>query len=101
MASTKKEQEIEREIKRLAKLMESKGIKVRREKLARGHYFRVKSGACELVGQDHVFIDKRLPNEHQVSILLDAFVERNIGLESADITELSVQSKSLLSNLIS
>lgn len=99
MASTKKELEVEREIKRLCKLMETKGVKVRREKLARGHFFRVKSGTCEIVGEDHVFIDKRLPNEHQVAILLDAFVERKLTLENNELSELSAQSRNLLSNL--
>ena len=98
-ASKKSELEIEREIKRLSKIIEAKGVKVRREKLVRGHSFRVKSGACEIVGQEHVFIDKRLPTESQVAILLDAFVERNLCLEASELSELSARSKSILSSL--
>lgn len=98
-ANKKSELEIEREIKRLTKIMEAKGVKVRREKLARGHSFKVKSGACELTGQEHVFIDKRLSNEIQVAILLDAFVERKLCLEASELQELSVRSRSLLSGL--
>jgi len=96
MAKTKKELELEREIKNIGKLIESKGIRVRREKLSRGHNFKVRSGNCVLTGSDHIFIDKRLPQEQQMMLLIDVLNQGSIEISVEEASVLSDKSKSLL-----
>ena len=88
--------EIEREIKNLSKIIESKGVKVRREKLSRGHNFKVRSGNCVLTGQDHVFLDKRLPQEQQMMLLCEVLSQKELKISPEEATILSDKSKSLL-----
>ncbi len=96
MAKTKKELEVEREIRNIGKLIESKGIKVRREKLSRGRNFKVRSGNCVLTGSDHIFIDRRLPQEQQMMLMLDVLNQESIEISSEEASVLSDKSKSLL-----
>ena len=101
MAKTKKVEkelgkEIEKEIQSLSKIIESKGIKVRREKLSRGHNFKVRSGNCVLTGQDHVFLDKRLPKEQQMLLLFEILSQKELKITPEDASILSDKTKSLL-----
>ena len=99
MAKTKKsekEKEIEREIKNLSKIIESKGIRVRREKLSRGNSFKVRSGNCILTGTDHVFLDKRLPADQQMMLLFEVFGQKELTLSAEEASILSDKSRSLL-----
>lgn len=66
---SKKELELESKIVLLKKEFEDQGFTVRREKLARGTAFRVKSGGCLLIDQKVVFVDRRLPLEQQYGVL--------------------------------
>lgn len=99
MAQKKKSKqvlEIERDIKALKALFEKAGLTVRRESLSRGYSFAVRSGECTLQGSDLVFVDKRLPLENQLNILLDKVVERELDLNKMDKTSLSARTAKLL-----
>lgn len=65
----------------LASQIEKSGIRVRREKLARGAAFRAKSGNCKFGADDLLFVDRRLPEDQQLSLLVDYVVENNIPLD--------------------
>ena len=93
---SKAEIEDDRQIRLLAKALKSKGLEIRREKLARGDAFRVKSGSCKFSGQDIIFIDSRLPYNNQLSVLIDYIVDSEIDLDSGDMKELSSSTQSLL-----
>ncbi len=61
----------ESQIKTMCQSLSAMGITVRREKLARGQSFRVRSGNCVFSGDNLVFVDRRLPLEQQISVLSD------------------------------
>ena len=72
---SKKELLAERQLRVISGIFERLGIVVRREKLASGPSFRVKSGNCLFGGKPVVFVDRRLPAEQQQSVLADYLVE--------------------------
>jgi hypothetical protein len=65
------DRECELKIRKLVKDSSSLGLVVRREKLTQGPSFRVKSGKCFLTGKRTVFIDKRLPPDQQLTLLIE------------------------------
>ena len=65
----KAEKAKELEIRALQKALQKQGIVLRRENLARGSSFKVKSGECVYSGKRHIFIDRRLPVEQQLATL--------------------------------
>lgn len=69
----------------LCRLLQSRGVTVRRENLSRGNAFRVKSGNCLLSGKDLIFVDKRLPAAQQLSLLLDMAVELQLPFEEQEL----------------
>ncbi len=86
---SKQEREADRQLRILGKILEARGISVRREKLSRGPAFRVKSGECIYTGKPHLFVDRRLPSEQQISLILDFFQECSLTLEDAELEQLS------------
>ena len=102
MAKKKTEAEKEelRQIKALIELFETKGITVRRENLSRVPSFKVKSGECLLTGENILFLDKRLPNDQQISVLVDYLFDSDIAMSPEEIQAFPKQLKSLIeSNL--
>ena len=95
-SKTKEEQNNEKQIKILIKALKDTGHEVRREKLARGDSFRVKSGSCNFSGQNIIFIDSRLQTEQQLTLLVDSIVERQVALSPETTIGLSPSIKSLL-----
>jgi len=93
---TKQELAAEREIRALRAAIERSGVKVRREKLSRGISYRVKSGECEYAGEGHIFVDRRLPLDRQIDILLDSLVDNECSLEKTEISHLSKQTLDIL-----
>ena len=91
---SKSEELEERDLRLLLKALERRGVSVRREKLARGPSFRVKSGQCEVYGESVFFLDRALAPSQQLSLALDYLVESGIQLSSEELTEL--RSKTLL-----
>ena len=94
---TKKEKADEQELRRLIELLAGRNLVVRREKLARGYSYRVKSGDCVLSGENLVFVDKRLPLEQQLSVIIDYLMSYRIVLDDTELEQLSRKTQSLLS----
>ncbi len=90
------EKKEESQIRLLAKALLQSGIEVRREQLARGHSFRVKSGDCLHTDRSLLFVDRRLPLSQQLSVLVDYIVDKDLQLPSEVIGDLSAQTRSLL-----
>ncbi|OVE80151.1 hypothetical protein BVY02_01270 [bacterium J17] len=86
---TKKEKQSEISVRRLVKALRNRGLEVRREPLSRGSNFRVKSGNCLLAGEKIVFVDRRLPAEQQISLLIDYVIDLDIELSEKEMEFLS------------
>ena len=99
---SRKDSMLEKQLKQLIKLIAGGGYEVRREKLVRGHSFKVKSGNCLYAGQKLIFLDKRLPLSKQFDVLIDYLIELKIKLKSEEMIELPEKSRVLLeqNNLI-
>ena len=96
MAGRNTAREEETEVRALTEALKRHGIVVRREKLARGHEFRVKSGSCRALGKNLLFVDKNLPTAQQLGLLVDYFVEKRIGLLPNELERVSTSRRSLL-----
>jgi len=88
---------MERCIRDMVSMVKERGITVRREKLARGSQFRVKSGDCSLEGEKLLFVDKRLPPLHQLGFLLDYIREEGITLSEEELSVLPPSTRQTLS----
>ena len=95
VAKSERERQTEVQISVLAGLFEHRGIRVRREKLSRGQAFRVKSGQCMVSGERFVFVDRRLPHEQQVALLVDYLVDFGFELSQEEEARLSPKTQSL------
>lgn len=91
-----KEREEELQVKKLVELFNRRGWSVRREKLSRGSSFRVKSGNCLFSGQNLVFVDRRLPVQQQLSVLIDYALELDFKIAEDELAELSKPIAALL-----
>ncbi len=78
-------------------ILRERGIAVRREKLSRGHSYRVKSGDCVFSGENMVFIDKRLPLEQQQSVIVDYLIDQRIAPNNEELEQLSTRTRALFS----
>jgi hypothetical protein len=74
----------ESRIKNLCRVFTKRGITVRREKLARGQSYRVRSGECLFSGEKLVFVDRRLPLQQQYSVLCDYLADYRIELDEEE-----------------
>lgn len=81
--------EKEAELRGLTKTLKTKGIEVRRENLATGAAYRTKSGNCYCAGQDFIFVDRRLPVDQQVSLLVDYLLNSNLSFSQEELESLS------------
>ena len=73
----------DRELRLLTNLLKEHGLSVRREKLSRGHSFRVKSGSCVFRGSEVLFVDRNLPPRQQVTLLAEFCLEHKIALPAS------------------
>ena len=96
MALSSQEKEQEFQVKLLSGILENKGFSIRRENLSRGHSFRVKSGDCVFSGQNVIFLDRRLPLEQQISLLIDYIIYIGLELSKTEEDSLSGFSKKIL-----
>ena len=85
----------ETKVKDLSKIFLNRGIEVRREKLASGHAFRIKSGNCTFSGKNFIFVDKRLPLVHQISVLVDYVFESKLELTDEEVDILPASTKEM------
>ncbi len=63
------------ELKEVARRL---GVHVREETLLREVGYRVRSGACRVRGEDVIFLDRGLPPEERVQVLLDGLAGRDV-----------------------
>lgn len=92
----------ESQVRALERAFRSRGVTVRREKLARGSAFKVKSGGCLLSGEKIIFVDRRLGDDQQLGILLEYVVDLALGLDEKELAQLSPRTReSLLAQLAS
>ena len=83
----KKDLEKERIFKGLVKLLDEKGLEVRREPLKQGHGWRVSSGACRLNEKPCIFVDRRLPQEEQIEFVLAKVGDLKVEILPEDLQE--------------
>lgn len=57
--------------RRLSEILKCVGVEVRREELKSGYGWRAVSGACRLNEQPLLFIDRKIPQDEQISLLLE------------------------------
>lgn len=74
-----------RAITALKKLIKESGQELRHEKLAAGRAWRVRSAGCKLDGEQVLFLDKNLPEEKQLSILIDYVQELSLDASSLNL----------------
>jgi len=63
------------ELKEVARRL---GMQVREEVLLREVGYRVRSGSCRVRGDDVVFLDRNLPTDERVQVLLEALAGRDV-----------------------
>ena len=54
------------------------GVQVREEQLLREVGYRVRSGLCRVHGEEVIFVDRTLPPEERVQVLLDGLAGRDV-----------------------
>jgi hypothetical protein len=89
--STARDKQDEQQLRFISKIFERNEIVVRRENLSRGHSFRVKSGDCLHDGKQVLFVDKRLPLQQQLSVMLDYLLDFNFPLSDDEVSSLPSQ----------
>ena len=93
---SKEDQECENQIRLLVKTLKGLNHEVRREKLARGDSFRVKSGTCQFSGRRLLFIDSRLPLKQQITVIIDYILDHEVMLDEQIISLLPKQTQAIL-----
>ena len=54
------------------------GVQVREEQLLREVGYRVRSGLCRVHGEEVIFVERTLPPEERVQVLLDGLAGRDV-----------------------
>ncbi len=75
-------------LRELASILGSSGFRVRREKLKQGHGWRAVSGACRVLQDKLIFLDRRLPQDEQIEFLVERIAESGIEVPSDRIGSL-------------
>ncbi len=88
----------ESHLRAVERMLKRRGINVRRENLSRGNAFRVRSGDCVLEGDKLLFVDKRLPPEQQLGLLVEYLTDSNISFTADELKVLPPQARSALVN---
>lgn len=78
----------DRVFKTLAKIIEVKGFKVRREELKAGPGWRASSGACRARTDRLIFVERRLPQDEQLNFLLATALELGLVFSAEELAEL-------------
>jgi len=86
------------ELKILCNVLKSNGITVRRENLVRGSAYKVKSGDCLLKEDKILFLDKRLPADQQLGLLVDYIIENKFQIKPEELDNLSKPIKQMLTH---
>lgn len=56
--------------KQLGEIVRAHGVIVRREDLKQGHGWKVMSGICRLEQERIIFVDRKLPQDEQITFLI-------------------------------
>lgn len=72
----------------LSEILGSLGVRVRREKLKQGHGWRAVSGACRVMTDKMIFLDRRLPHDEQIDFLVERIAESRDDVSSERIQSL-------------
>ncbi len=88
---------LEQDYRALARVLAKRGITVRRENLTCGVAYQARSGTCSLSGAQLVFVDRRLPIEQQISVLIDYCVDGKLTVGAEEVAQLAPQFRVLLS----
>ena len=91
-----RDKEDEKQLRSLVQTIQKRGYNVRRENLPRGHSYRVRSGSCFFSGEKLIFIDKRLPVSHQLSLLVGQVIERKLRLSDEELSGLKSNTRTVL-----
>lgn len=104
MASSKKSNEVkpqdDSQLRVLGRILERHGVVIRRENLSRGSSFRVRSGDCMLSGSKHLFVDKRLPVQQQISLLVDYLLDSQCSITADELVRFSTPVQALLARTV-
>ena len=76
-------------INELANVLTNSGYEVRREKLKQGYGWKVLSGACQLEQKELIFVDRKLPQEEQISFLIGKMLSLQVPVKRGDIPSVS------------
>lgn len=71
----------EKIINMLSSILDDAGFHVRREKLKQGYGWKVLSGSCCLERQDLIFVDRRLPQDEQLSFIVSKIIALKIDIK--------------------
>jgi len=90
----------EQSISTLVGSISRQGIVVRRERLASGHSFRVKSGRCSFSQERLLFVDRRLSPEQQLGVLIDFVLAKKLQLSDEELANLPPAQQILFKNTL-
>lgn len=82
----------------LAKLIEVKGFKVRREELKAGPGWRASSGACRARTDNLIFVERRLPQDDQLNFLIATAIEMGLVFSAEEMADLPEATREVLSS---
>ena len=74
--------------RKLSQILTDGGITVRREKLKRGHGWRVMSGSCKFEQEDLLFVDQRLSQDDQINLLISKLAGLKLDIAPETLGEL-------------
>lgn len=84
-----KDYQKEKVYKVLSSVLIEAGVQVRREELKRGYGWKTLSGSCRVHGDKVIFVDRRMPQEEQISFLKGIIHARNIPISDHHQKELN------------
>ena len=76
-------------INELANVLTNAGYEVRREKLKQGYGWKVLSGACQLEEKELIFVDRKLPQDEQISFLIGKLLALQVPVKKSNIPNVS------------
>ena len=82
-------------IKELGGLLETRGFLVRREHLKQGIGFKVMSGTCRANDRRLILLDRRLPQNEQISFLVGRLITQESIPSSEEVSALSQETRAL------
>ena len=82
--------------KQLAELLIAQGYSVRREELKQGHGWKVASGSCRLNRQKLIFVDRKLPQDEQITFLIQRITAAGFRPTQEQIAQLPEKIQEML-----